>query len=226
MTFKYLLLFIILNIPFFGISQSYVFCPKVEIENQIEIEENVFLVFRDSRTYEQKLKEKCTKEEVFAAFTNYINSTFPNIKTTVLEENQYSEQPKSDQITFKIDLKKYDATFYTGVYVSYTKLLVKIYDYRKGSEIFEFEFNGKGSQFNTLGYSSGKKASTKSFNRAMNEFNLVIEKVIEGNMEQQKETVAQSKVDRLRELKELLDEGILTQEEFNSEKKKVLDNDL
>lgn len=226
MTFKYLLLFIILNIPFFGISQSYVFCPKGEIENQIDIEGNVFFVFRDSRTYEQKLKEKCTKEEVFAAVTNYINSTFPNVKTTVLEENQYTEQPISDQITFKIDLKKYDATFYTGVYVSYTKLLVKIYDYRKGSEIFEFEINGKGSQFNTLGYSSGKKASTKSFNRAMNEFNLVIEKVIEGNMEQQKETVAQSKVDRLRELKELLDEGILTQEEFNSEKKKVLDNDL
>lgn len=32
-----------------------------------------------------------------------------------------------------------------------------------------------------------------------------------------------SKADRLKELKELLDSGILTQEEFNSEKKKILD---
>ena len=31
------------------------------------------------------------------------------------------------------------------------------------------------------------------------------------------------KADKLRELKKLLDEGILTQEEFESEKKKILD---
>jgi len=47
---------------------------------------------------------------------------------------------------------------------------------------------------------------------------------IENTMDfQQKEEVAQSKADKLRELKKLLDEGILTQEEFESEKKKILD---
>lgn len=35
--------------------------------------------------------------------------------------------------------------------------------------------------------------------------------------------VQKSKADRLRELKELLDEGVLTEEEFSSEKKKILD---
>ncbi len=34
----------------------------------------------------------------------------------------------------------------------------------------------------------------------------------------------QSKAEKLRELKQLLDEGIITQEEFDEEKKKILDN--
>lgn len=36
---------------------------------------------------------------------------------------------------------------------------------------------------------------------------------------------AKSKADRLKELKDLLDKGILTPEEFNAEKKKILSND-
>lgn len=39
-------------------------------------------------------------------------------------------------------------------------------------------------------------------------------------------STGKSKVEQLRELKELLDEGILTQEEFDAEKKKVLGNQL
>lgn len=225
MNFKYLLLIIILNIPLLGISQSFVFCPKIKIDNKIDIEGNISLVFRDSRTYEQKLKEKCSKEEIFTAITDFIKTTFPNMEITVLEDSQYSMEPIINKITFKIDLKKYDATFYTGMYVSYTKFLVKTYDFRDSQKKLEFEFNGKGSQFNVGGYSSAKKASRNSFNRAMNEFTLVIEKVIDGDIVQQTEKVTQSKADRLRELKNLLDEGILTQEEFDNEKKKILDND-
>jgi len=36
-------------------------------------------------------------------------------------------------------------------------------------------------------------------------------------------TLVKSKADRLRELKELVDEGILTQQEFEKQKKKILD---
>ena len=39
-------------------------------------------------------------------------------------------------------------------------------------------------------------------------------------------TNTKSKVERLKELKKLLDEGIITQSEFDSEKKKILDEDL
>ena len=37
---------------------------------------------------------------------------------------------------------------------------------------------------------------------------------------------AQSKADKLRELKQLLDEGILTQEEYEKEKAKILSSEL
>lgn len=220
---KGLIFLIILNIPISGISQSFVFCPKFEVENEINIEGSIFLVYRDSRTYEKKLKEKCSKEEVLGIFTNYIETTYPKLKITVLGESQYTEKPVKDQITFKIDLKRYDATFYTGMYVSYTKFLVEIHDLRNGNNIMEYEFNGKGSQWNAGGYSSGKKASNNSFKRAISEFILIIEKVINGKIEQPADIALPSKADRLRELKQLLDEGILTQEEFENEKKKILD---
>lgn len=44
------------------------------------------------------------------------------------------------------------------------------------------------------------------------------------NMENNKQNTTGSKADKLRELKELFDEGILTQEEFDKEKKKILEN--
>lgn len=40
---------------------------------------------------------------------------------------------------------------------------------------------------------------------------------------EQREIQLQSKADRLRELKQLLDDGIITQEEFEAEKKKILE---
>ena len=44
------------------------------------------------------------------------------------------------------------------------------------------------------------------------------------NIEKNKQNTTGSKADKLRELKELFDEGILTQEEFDKEKKKILEN--
>ena len=43
------------------------------------------------------------------------------------------------------------------------------------------------------------------------------------NISSEKKKTTRSKVDRLRELKQLLDEKIITQEEFEKEKKKILD---
>jgi hypothetical protein len=43
------------------------------------------------------------------------------------------------------------------------------------------------------------------------------------NIVKQKSTDTKSKADRLRELKQLFDEGILTQEEYDNEKKEILD---
>jgi len=204
-------------------SQSFVFCPKIKIQNTFEIEGNAYIVFKDTRTYEKKLKEKCSKEEIILSFSDYLSTTFPKLKITLLNEAQYNDKPKDNEITYKIDISKYDVTFYTGMYVSNTKLNLTILDLRNGYEKYKYEFNGKGSQWNAFGRSSGKKASNSSFERAFNEFILTFKDGILGEFPEQKTVDFSSKTTKLRALKELLDDGVLTQEEFEIEKKKILE---
>ena len=218
---KRLTLLILTIIPSLIFAQSFVFCPKIDIQNKISIEGDAYIVFKDSRIYEKKLKEKCSAEELINSFSNYINETFPNMNIIFLEENQYDKEAKDKNITFKIELKRYDATFYSNMYDSYSKFLIDIYDYRNGHRTFSAECNGKGSQFNMLGYKSGKIASNSSFKRAYVEFVTLFEAGIKGDLIETDDSFV-TKADKLRELKKLLDEGILTQEEFESEKKKVL----
>ena len=126
-------------------------------------------------------------------------------------------------------MQKYDATFYTGMYIANTKFEVIIFDFRKGENIVVDTISGEGRQFNALGLKSGKIASNSSFKEAFNQFVLAIEKLSQS--EKKKVLVVtplvndnvKSKADRLRELKQLLDEKILTQEDFEKEKKKILD---
>ena len=167
-------------LPLFGYSQSIVFCPKIDIVNISNIEGNATIVFTDSRTYEKKLKEKCSKEELILAISNYIEQSFPKLNITFLLENQFGEKPKENEITYSIDIKQYDVTFYSGMYVSYTKLLVEIYDYRNEENIYSFECNGKGNQLNALGYKSAKIASNSGFKVAFNEFVPILEDGMKG----------------------------------------------
>ena len=87
---------------------------------------------------------------------------------------------------------------------------------------------GNGKAFNTLGYSSGKSACNKSFKEAFDNFIIFLEGVknfatIPPNSESINQHTIISKADRLRELKKLLDEGVLTQQEFENEKLKILE---
>jgi hypothetical protein len=179
---KKLLFLSVMILPLLGYSQSLVFCPKIDVANISNIEGDAYVVIKDSRTHEKKLKEKCSKEELIVELSNYIEQSFPKMNITFLLENQFSEKPKENRITFKIDIAKYDVTFYTGMYVSFTKFLIEIYDFRNGEKIYDRECNGKGSQLNFLGYKSAKIASNSGFKVAFNEFTTIFENRMKGKL--------------------------------------------
>lgn len=179
---KNLLFLAVMILPLLGYSQSIVFCPKIDIVNISNIEGDAYVVIKDSRTYAEKLKEKFSKEELILQLSNYIEQSFPKMNITFLPENQFSEKPQDNIITFKIDMAKYDVTFYTGMYVSFTKFLVEIDDYRNEEKIYNRECNGKGSQLNVLGYKSAKIASNSGFKVAYNEFTTIFENRMKGKL--------------------------------------------
>lgn len=179
---KKLLLLTVIILPLLGYSQSIVFCPKINISNISNIEGNATVVFADSRTYEKKLKEKCSKEELILKISNYIEQSFPKVDITFLPENKFNEKPEKNKITYKIDIVQYDVTFYTGMYVSHTKLLVEIYDCRNGKNTYSFECKGEGNQLNVLGYKSAKIATNSGFKVAFNEFIPIFENGIAGKL--------------------------------------------
>ena len=205
------------------IAQSYVFCPKIDILNKFNTEGLAYVVFKDDRIFEKKLKEKCSSKELTQYFANYIQESFPKLNIIFLRDSQFDEESIENSITYKIEIKRYDATFYTGMYVSYSKFLVEIHNNRNGHKIYKYECNGKGSQFNALGYKSGKIASNSSFSHAFIEFVTIFEDGVKGNLISPS-SITQTKAERLRELKKLLDEGNLSQEEFDVEKRKILND--
>lgn len=179
---KKLLFLAVMILPLLGYSQSVVFCPKIRIDSISNIEGDAYVVFKDSRTYAKKLKEKCSKEELILTISTYIEQSFPKVNITFLPENQFNEKSGKNKITFKIDIKQYDVTFYSGMYVSYTNFLVEIDDFRNGEKIYNSECNGKGSQFNMLGYKSAKIASNSGFKVAFNEFTTIFENRMKGKL--------------------------------------------
>lgn len=219
---KILLLFFI-TFPLLGFSQSYVFCPEIKTEQKQGFEGlYIFIVFKDSRVYEEKLIEKCTKNEIFSEFVNCIKNTFSDIKITVLDENKYDENPIESAITFKIDLQKYDATAHpgVGVYIANTKYEVILFDNRKGVNIFKDTITGEGKQINALGYKSGKIASNSSFKRAFDKFILMFENFkpplrVDG-------FTSDEALVELKRFKEKLDLQLITQEEYDKKKVELM----
>lgn len=229
---KNVFIIIFVTFPLLAFSQSFVFCPEIKTEVKHGLnDDNILIVFRDSRVYKKSVKEKCSKTEIFAEFVSCIKRTYPNIKLTSLAENNFDENPTKGSILIKIDFLKYDATFYAGMYIANTKYEVKIFDYRNGENIIQDTVSAEGKQFNALGLKSGKIASNSSFKEAFDKFVILSDNLNQSinNQKIDKKAIPQnnsntkSKADRLRELKQLLDDKILTQEEFENEKKKILE---
>lgn len=224
---------LLLILPLFSFGQSFIFCPEIDTKAKEGFKDvEISFVFEDARLYDKKKKEKCTKEEIFEKFVGYIKSTYPNLKVVVLDGKKFYENAAKGGITVKIELTKYDATFSMGMYISQTTYKVKIFDLRNNKEnIIEQVISREGKQFNALGFMSGKIASNTSFKAAFDSFEILFDKLSKmistQNVEEPKgqtlKVVTKSKADRLRELKQLLEEKILTQNEFDIEKKKILD---
>jgi S1-C subfamily serine protease len=159
-------------------SQSFVFCPSIEVPERNGLQNTeISIVFKDSRTYEKKLKENCQKSDIFYEFANYISQAYPKLKLTFLDESLFSEDPKEGKITLKINLIKYDATFKLGTYNSITKFDVEICDYRNEQNKIEYTFIGQDKQWNTSGFINGKIASNNSFRSAFIKFLFELDKI-------------------------------------------------
>ncbi len=163
-------------IPTSLLSQSYVFCPEIRTEPKNGLEGlNIFVAFKDSRVYEKKLVEKCTKDVIFSVFVNCIAKTYPDVNISILDENSFDQDLEEGTITLTINLLKYDATFYPGVYIANTSYEATLIDNRDGRKIFRDTISGSGNQFNALGNKSAKIASNSSFKRAFEKLILMLE---------------------------------------------------
>lgn len=217
---KRLIILILLLIPLSGFCQSFVFCPEIKTEAKQGFNDlNVSIVFKDSRVYEKRIKLQCPKEEIFAVFVNSIMRTFPNLKITVLDESKFDEYTEEGNVTFKINLKKYEATFYPGVYIANTNYEVILFDNRNGINIIKDTITGEGKQFNALGYKSGKIASNSSFKRAFDQFILMFDNLAPKRNEgfTNDEALAE-----LKRFKEKLDLQLITQDEYDKKKAELM----
>lgn len=217
---KKLIILILLIIPISGFCQSFVFCPEIRTEAKQGFNElNVSIVFKDSRVYEKRIKVQCPKEEIYDVFVNSIRLTFPNLKITVLDESKFDEDPAEGNITFKINLKKYEATFYPGVYIANTNYEVILFDNRNGINITKDTISGEGKQFNAFGYKSGKIASNSSFKRAFDQFIMMFDNLSPKRNEGYTNDEALAELKRF---KEKLDLQLITQEEYDKKKAELM----
>jgi hypothetical protein len=224
----------LLLLPSLGFCQSFVFCPDIHTKiSQSFNNAEISFVLNDSREFQKKLKEKCTKDEIFGEFMNCIQRTYPKMQIQLLDEKKFLDPPEAGKVTIKIKFIRYECTYLPGVYRGITSYEVKIYDFRKKTDsATEQTCTGEAKESNMSGYTSGMRAANKSFKLAFDQFVQMLDTLaLSFNSQnvnaktgtQKNET--KSKADRLRELKQLLDENILTQEEYEIEKKKILDED-
>jgi hypothetical protein len=230
---KKILVLFLLILPLIGVAQSFVFCPHIDVDKKTVLKNaTIALVFKDSRIYEKKLKEQCYKDQIFSEFANCIKRTYPKIQLIILDESKFPDQPDSGILTIKVDFKQFEATYMPGSYHGKTIIDVGLFDYRTGDTVIQSTIRGEGKAANMVGYTSGMNATNKSFKMAFDSFIQLVDQYAASSPNQNfvrteptQKSPGKSKFDRLKELKQLLDENILTREEYEKEKKKILDED-
>lgn len=201
---------------------QFVSCPEINVQKQFYDDGQINIIFKDSRVFEKKKTTgECSHTDFIQYFSNNIQEAFPKLKIKFLNENEYDEKSAENIITFKIDIQKCDATLIVRTWDSTSKFVVNVFDNRKENKTYQFECNSKGNTYNTWGGKNAKIAINRSFDLS---FIKLVSLIEDGLKEKSIDSVSaqSSKVNQLRELKKLLDEKVLTQEEFENEKKKIL----
>lgn len=171
--------FILLFVPFLGMSQSFIFCPKIKVEvKNSTSNEKVNIVFKDSRTYEKKVKDKCSCSKIFDAFYKYTVKAFPNVPVVLLTNENFDAQANKGEVTCKINFIKYEAVFDKGTYTATVRFDVSIIDNRSKLKLSNKLISAEESKFNLWGFKSGKMATNDSFKKTFDEFVILLEKTL------------------------------------------------
>jgi len=168
---KRVILFLLILLPLSAFAQSYVFPPQLKrVEPKSGLSDvKLSVVFQDNRTFERKLNERCTKDELYAIFVDYLGQAFPNAQVTLIPEDRYNEDPQSGTILLKLNLLKFESTLLSTVYIASVRIEAKIIDNSGDIQsVYEEKIKIEGRQMNTLGHTSGHIGLNNSFKKAFN----------------------------------------------------------
>ena len=158
-----------LSITSFGQKKMYIWpSNNVDITTQASIFKGskIFLNIFVSREITKKSKIECTDKELIDILSEIIRKTYPSASFVNLEG---SEVPK-DAITIKINIKAYEATFYTGMWHAATAYKVEIFNNLNNSNIvYNKDIESLRNFYNAFGYSTAKSNLKNCFVEANNQ---------------------------------------------------------
>ena len=156
-------------LPLSAFAQSYVFAPQIKkIEPKTNLTEvKLSVVFKDNRTYERKLNERCTKDELYAIIVDYLSQTFPNAEVELIPEERFGDEAERGGVLLKVNLLKFESTLMSTVYIASVRLEAVLIDARgEEPKVVEEKIKIEGRQMNTLGHTSGQIGLSNSFKKA------------------------------------------------------------
>lgn len=140
----------------------YIWCPqKVNITPQAFPKLKVRLQMSDSRIIPGDMKGKCD----FSVFKSQLEETFRNAWP---DANFVTDENQNVDITIMLAVNEYQAKFFTGVWIGYSKITYKVKDNRT-SEPKEStkQVSVERKAGNALGKENGKRALMKAYDESI-----------------------------------------------------------
>jgi hypothetical protein len=174
----------------------------------------LFLILVSGVVYSQQIKPK-----VFIEFNNesegWLNEFLEKTENWIIVGT-----PNESNVVFRVQMSQ-------NAYRAFGKLI--IIDSQTGETLYTTpNLKGQSSAFN--GYAPKKNLSKnliddveKNFDKKKINLSHFGKNTQDGNKDSSSQNVENDKYDKLRKLKKLLDDGIITQEEYEREKKKILE---
>lgn len=144
--------------------KMYVWCPQkistIPKYNALNNQE-ISIQLNDNRVLSDKIKDKCSSEEILQGIYNLVRNTYPNAKIS----RGTGERGKAEEgkIYLEINLTAYYATFTAGVWYATTGYSLKLIDFRKSKLEFSENIEKQKKSFNVGGMSTAKNNLNKSY---------------------------------------------------------------